>query len=164
MNQRLPRDALVLIDTNLAILLCVGLSGSENIGRHKRLSDFDSNDYDLLSDLLSSASSLVFSPYVLSETSNLVRQIANPLKHRLSEILKALILKGGEIQTQCAKIVEDSHYLRLGLTDAALLSVLQARPDALLLTVDLDLYLAAASRGHSTINFSHVRDQRPDFR
>lgn len=159
----LPRDTFVLIDTNLAILLCVGLSGPENIGKHKRLSEFDRQDFDLLSDLLSSATGLVFSPYVLSETSNLLRQIANPLRHQLSEILKTLILSGSETQIQCTRIVEDSLYLRFGMTDAAILAVLEARPEMLLLTVDLDLYLAAASRGHSTINFSHIRDQRPDF-
>ena len=164
MTRRLPRDSLVLIDSNLAILLCVGLSGAGNIKKHKRLASFDSHDFDLLEDLLSTAAGLVFSPYVLSETSNLVRQTGDPLKRELSIILKRLVLGGSEIQMQCVKIVEDSHCLFLGMTDAALLSILDAHPNILLLTVDLDLYLAAAARGHDTINFTHVRDQRPDYR
>jgi predicted nucleic acid-binding protein len=165
LNQSASWDDAVLVDTNLAILLCVGLCGRENIAKHPRLkSVYDSNDFDLLYDALSRAKGLVFSPYVLSETSNLVRQkIHNPLKNRLSEMLKSLIQAGSEIQIECMKIVEDSDYLRLGLTDAALLSILEKHPNLLLLTVDLDLYLAAASRGHHVRNFSHIRAQRPDF-
>lgn len=163
MNQRSSWDGIVLIDTNLAILLCVGMSGRENVAKHKRLSAFDSNDFDLLSDLLSKSKGLVFSPYVLSETSNLVRQTNGPLKYIVSDILKALILAGGEIQSECARIVNDSAYQRLGMTDAALLSILKDHPNLVLLTDDFDLYGTASKLGHEVINFSHIRAQRPDF-
>jgi rRNA-processing protein FCF1 len=164
LNKKLSENTVILIDTNLAILLCVGHSGPANIAKHKRLSAFDANDYDVLLDMLSKAIGVVFSPYVLSETSNLVRQIANPLKYQLAEILRALILQGDEIQTRCTAIVNDSQYVQLGMTDVALLSVLEQRDDVILMTVDLDLCLAAQSRGLPVINFNNVRDQRPDFR
>jgi hypothetical protein len=161
---RLPRKISVLIDTNLTILLCVGLSGTQNIGRHKRLADYDERDFHLLTELLGVEPKLVFSPYVLGETSNLVRQAANPLKTQLAIVLRRMILRADEIQVSCTKIVNDSRYVDLGMTDAALLSVLDAHPKLALVTADAKLYLAALARGHSTLNFAHIQNQRSDFR
>jgi hypothetical protein len=163
LNERTSWDGVVLIDTNLAILLCVGISGRENVQKHKRLNSFDGNDYDLLSDLLSKTKGLVFSPYVLSETSNLVRQTSGPLKDEVSDVLKRLIQANGEIQSECANIVSHSAYQRLGMTDAALLSILSEYPNLELLTDDFDLYGVATRLGYKVINFSHIRARRPDF-
>lgn len=163
MSQRLPRNSTILIDTNLAILLCVGLSGPSNIEKHKRLAAYDEQDFHLLTDLLGDDPSLVFSPYVLGETSNLVRQVANPLKRQLCTILRELILRADEVLAASSKIVDDIGYMDLGMTDAALLTVLDAHPKLALLTQDASLYLAASSRGFSAFNFSHVRDERKDF-
>lgn len=164
MSLRLPRNATVLMDTNLAILLCVGISGPQNIEKHKRLrGDYDEQDYYLLVKLLGNNSKLVFSPYVLGETSNLVRQVADPLKSQLVLILRDVILLADEIQMSCAKIVNDSRYLDLGITDAALLSILDEHPQLALLTADAKLYIAASAKGRTALNFSHIQDQRPDF-
>lgn len=163
MSLRLPREVSILIDTNLAILLCVGLSGTRNIEKHKRLAGYDEQDFVLLTELLGNDRKLIFSTYVLGETSNLVRQVANPLKYQLAIVVRQMILRSDEIQVSCLKIVEDSRYLDLGMTDAALLTVLDAHPKLALLTEDANLFIAASSRGYSSFNFSHVRDQRPDF-
>ena len=161
MSQWLPRSATVLIDSNLAILLCVGKSGTQNIEKHKRLRAYDEQDFHLLSEHLGDDPQLVFSPFVLCETSNLIRQ--NPLQKHLSMILREMILRADEIQVSSAKIVEDNRYVDLGMTDAALLTILSEHPNLALLTEDAKLYLAAASRGYSAFNFSHVRNLLPDF-
>jgi hypothetical protein len=160
---RLPLEVSILIDTNLAILLCVGISGTRNIEKHKRLAGYDEQDFQLLTELLGDDPKLVFSPYVLGETSNLVRQVANPLKSQLAKDLREMVLRADEIQVPCSKIVDDNRYLDLGVTDAALLTILSAHPKLVLLTEDANLYIAASQRGYLAFNFSHVRDQRPDF-
>jgi hypothetical protein len=48
-----------------------------------------------------------------------------------------------------------SEFLRLGLTDAALLQA--ADEPATLLTADVDLYLAAVKRGFKAENFNYLR-------
>jgi hypothetical protein len=161
---RLPLKVSILIDTNLAILLCVGISGTRNIEKHKRLAGYDEQDFYLLTKILGDDPKLVFSPYVLGETSNLVRQVANPLKSQLAKDLREMVLRADEIQVACSKIVDDDQYLDLGITDAALLTILEAHPKLVLLTEDANLYIAASQRGYSACNFSHVRDQRPDFK
>jgi hypothetical protein len=53
-------------------------------------------------------------------------------------------------------------FIRLGLTDSVLLEL--GRSGATLLTVDLDLYLAALDAGLNVINYNHLKENRPDFR
>ena len=163
MTHTLPPGADVLIDSNLAILLVTGSSGSGNIARHKRLREYDETDFRLLDDLLS-ARNLVFSPHVLAETSNLLRYAKAPLKDELSGVLKTLVESSSELQASAKEIVQDADFIRLGITDAALLTILDAHPALVLITVDLDLYWSALARGHDAVNFAHIRDLRPDFR
>ena len=52
---------------------------------------------------------------------------------------------------------DNSSFVRLGLTDAALLEVITAETP--LVTVDLDLYLAAVESGDArALNFTHLRN------
>jgi len=58
---------------------------------------------------------------------------------------------------------EHSEYDQLGLTDAVLLTLSENK--CTILTVDLDLYLAALRKRLTAINYNHVRDQmREDFK
>ena len=51
----------------------------------------------------------------------------------------------------------NSMFHRLGLADAVLLEVITAETP--LITVDLDLYLAALEKGQdAAVNFTHLRD------
>ena len=63
---------------------------------------------------------------------------------------------GMEIPIKSADALNDPDYLRLGLTDAAILTVLSDQ--VALLTADLDLYLAALKRGHRATNLRHLKD------
>jgi len=62
----------VLLDTNLFILLIVGLVGSKHIATHKKLDSYSEEDFKLLVSILDTCRHLVVTPHVLAETSNLV--------------------------------------------------------------------------------------------
>lgn len=151
----------VLVDTNLAILLTVGLAGKELIARHKNLRVYDERDFGILVAVLAEASEILFTPHTLTETSNLMRQIGEPVRATLSRSLANLIGATQERFVTGVTATRRSEYERLGLTDSALLSL--AETGAVLLTDDLHLYLAAASAGYGAVNFSHLREARPDF-
>ncbi len=152
----------LLLDANLAILLAVGQCNRNTIAAHKRLRAFDTTDYDVLLRLISRASGLVFTPNVLTETSNLARYMAQPARSEVAATLASLTAAAEETYVQSRKAVGRTEYLRLGLTDAVLL---QLGSDGLtLLTVDFELYLAAIGSGYKAVNFNHVREAaRPDF-
>lgn len=61
-----------------------------------------------------------------------------------------------ERHVESRQAVARDEFLRIGLTDAAILEM--ATASHTLLTVDLDLYLTALNRGLKAENFNHLRD------
>lgn len=147
----------LVIDTNLLVLFVVGTTSRDYIAKHKRLSAFVPEDYEALVRLIQAAAAVFVTPNSLAETSNLAAYIAEPARTQVLQTLRELILRSQETYIASTTAASRSEFLRLGLTDAALLEA--SADGATLLTTDLNLYLAAESAGKSAINFNQIRDQ-----
>lgn len=152
----------LMLDTNLAVLFVAGTADIRYISKHKRLNTFDAEDYKFLLEIIAKFDRIIFTPNVFSETSNLLRYIGDPIRSELLVMLKAIIDKSDEHRIESKNAAARVEYLRLGLTDAVLLEL--ASTGASLLTVDLDLYLAALSAGYSAANYNHIKEQLPGYR
>ena len=145
------------LDANLLVLLVVGSESRELITKHRRLEHFTVDDFDILAEFLENADRLYVTPNTLTETSNLVRQHREPERSVLMRRLQFLIHESREIIVASAKASTNYNFEQLGLTDAALLEAVTVEKP--LLTVDLDLYLAAIASGEErAINFNRYRD------
>lgn len=145
------------IDANLLILLIVGRVGEEFIARHSRLQQFVVEDYRILRNLLDQVEQVFVTPNTLTETSNLLAQHGEPERSRFFDQLRFTIEESREIQVVSEVASQNREFRRLGLTDAALLEV--ATVETPLLTVDLDLYLAALTKDQDTaVNFRHIQN------
>jgi hypothetical protein len=151
----------IILDTNLTILLLVGLTNLAYIQHHKRLRQFDVEDFKILGGIIARFSQIQFIPNVLSETSNLVRYVSDPMRSEISGVLAAIVQGTQEEFIASRTAVVRPEYRWLGLTDAALLEL--ASSGATLLTTGLGLYLSASQAGLSVVNFNHIREQRPDY-
>ncbi len=151
----MPRNGF-FIDANLLVLFTVGTVDRELIAKHRRLREFTADDYHLLLYLIRRVEHVFVTPNTLTETSNLLGQHGEPERSRFFRALRFIIEKSKEIVISSAAAATNSAFTRLGLADAALLeAVTEETP---LVTVDLDLYLAAVSKGSDTaINFTHLR-------
>lgn len=148
--------AAVLLDANLLVLLIVGSVSREMIGRHRRLRQYTEDDLDLLLRLIAGHSPILVTPNTLTEASNLCRQIPGREHERIAKVFRALLAAGMEEQYIDSQIAaKHEAFPALGLTDAAILEQMEKRP--VLITTDLDLFVAAGRRGHAVINFNHVR-------
>ena len=146
----------LFIDANLIVLLVVGSVGRDLIARHRRTRTFVVEDYDSLIRAISVVGNVRATPNTLTEASNLLGQHGEPQRARLLLTLRTLIEQSTETVVASMDAARRDVFLRLGLTDAALLEVVSA--DAPLLTVDLDLYVAALASGdEAAINFNHWR-------
>ena len=146
----------LFIDANLIVLLVVGQAGRGLIARHRRTRKFTVEDYDRLIQAISPVGELRVTPNTLTEASNLLGQHGEPQRSRLLLKLRELIERNPETVIASADAARRDEFPRLGLTDAALLEVVSA--DAPLLTVDLDLYVAALASGEeAAINFNRWR-------
>ena len=145
------------IDANLLMLLVVGSVGRDLIEKHRRLSGYTAEDYDILIGLINRVERVYVTPNTLTETSNLLAQHRDPERSRFFERLRFIIQESKEVFVASKLASSNSAFNRLGLTDAALLEAVT--PDTPLVTVDLKLYLAANARGQEVaLNFTHLRN------
>ena len=144
------------IDANLLVLFVVGSEGKDLIAKHRRLRSFVAEDFDQLLSLFRRAERVFVTPNTLTETSNLLAQHGEPERSRFLRRLRSTIERSEEIVVASRTAAGNSAFSRLGLTDAALLEAVT--PDTPLVTVDLDLYLAATAIDPTTaVNFTHLQ-------
>ena len=149
------RDGFYL-DANLLVLLVAGSTKKALITKHRRLQGYTVQDYDISCRIIESARELFVTPNTLTEASNLLAQHADPERSDLRQTLRSLIEKSIEIVISSKEATSHDGFVRLGLTDVALLKAVSSKRP--LLTVDLDLYLAAIEGGEErAINFNHHR-------
>ncbi|USX13824.1 hypothetical protein NHH88_29965 [Oxalobacteraceae bacterium OTU3CAMAD1] len=150
----------ILIDTNVLLLYLFGKLLPSAIGQ-KRLSKYGIDDADIVSQFVGLFGQILTTQHVLTETSNLARQIVGGgLRHELSLRLYPLFcLESPGLLKSChvdGPAIDANLFARLGLTDAGLTSLVQK--NTLLLTDDLDLHISAVSTGGDAINFTHMRE------
>ncbi len=148
----------VVLDANLLVLLVAGQTDRSLIERHKNLNAYDADGFDLLVDTLAEYSQVVLTPNTLTEASNLLRQVRDPDRSRVTLMLGHLIRGHEERYIVSKDAAEEKTFGRLGLTDSALLVV--AREHGYLLSADNDLYLAGSAEGIEAFNFAHLYDAR----
>ena len=146
----------LFIDSSLLVLLIVGTVGRDLIAKHRRLREYTEEDYRILIDLLGPVDRILVTPNTLTETSNLLAQHAEPERSRFFDMLRFFIQESEEVVVASVEASSNDAFRRLGLTDAALLEVITAENP--LVTVDLDLYLAALRKeADVVVNFTHLR-------
>lgn len=145
------------IDANLLVLLVVGRTDRNLIPKHRRLRVFAKEDYDLLIRFINQVDRIYVTPNTLTETSNLLAQHADPELSLFFDELRFIIHESEEVVIASKVASANSRFSRLGLTDAALLEA--ASEETPVLTVDLDLYLAALEKGtYTAVNFTYFQD------
>lgn len=152
----------LLLDTNLLVLLVVGLTDRGLILKHKRTRTFEPADYDLLLEMLTGFDTVVVTPHVLAEASNLLAQIGEPALTALRTTFAALVEAQEEVYVVAKTSVRQPTFLRLGLTDTAILELTAGPAEGrlALLTTDVGLYLEAAKTNPLAENFNHLRQAR----
>ena len=146
----------IFIDANLLVLLVVGATDQELIAKHRRLRRFMVEDYERLIGIIRQAGQVFLTPNTLTEASNLLAQHPNPERSRFFAVLRRIIGTNEEIIVESKTASRNNAFVRLGLTDAALLEVISEETP--LVTVDLDLFVAAFAEGQvAALNFTHLQ-------
>ena len=147
----------IFVDANLLVLFVVGSTDTRLIAKHRRLRTYEPEDYERVAEMVSRAGRVLVTPNTLTEASNLLAQHGEPDRSRFLATLKSLIELSREVVVASSDAAANPDFPRLGLTDAVLLEVASASTP--LVTVDLDLYLAAVRKDpRSSVNFRHLQD------
>lgn len=142
-----------LLDSCLLVLLIVGLCNRKYIGRHKNLYPvYKERQFDILVELIKSATALVSTAHTLTETSNLLRQISDPMRSEIMDSFRQFVGQSRELTVDGVTASRAQIFIRLGLTDAAIVSL--PADEIVILTVDHDLHLAASRAGFEVLNLT----------
>jgi len=154
----------LFIDANLLVLLLVGAIDKALVSRFKRTRRYGPEDFVLLEEVMGFCrpSAVCASAHVLAEANNLLRNLDDPHRSKTVPDVFEQFLRGAvELRDRSAlSLVASTHFPRLGLTDAGLIEYCRAA-NAVLLTDDLDLFVAASTDGLTALNFSHIRELAP---
>ena len=142
----------LVIDTNLLLLYLMGVYDPKKISQFKRTQQFIEEDFRLLVkfiDLFDKAK-VVVTPHILTETTNLAPNYTFPILQTILESLQ-------ENMVESLKIInsDTTCFNKFGLSDTAIQHL--AQQNYLILTDDFPLYHYLATKGHSVINFNHIR-------
>jgi rRNA-processing protein FCF1 len=147
----------LLVDTNLLLLYLVGKTNPGRIQNFKRTRRYTVEDFDLLAEIIAQFRTLITTPHVLTELSNLGRlQGEEQLSFRSCFV--DIIEQATEHRDDSRSVVKDPSFERLGLTDAAISAL--SRHNYLFLTDDMDLYITLMKRGVDVVNFSYQQQLR----
>jgi hypothetical protein len=94
----------VLVDTAPFVLLVVGTIDVRLIRKHKNTANYDENDFLALVELLSLAQRHLVTPQIVTETSNLIRQMAEPNRRLLSLGLKGFSTASGKFKSRATPL------------------------------------------------------------
>jgi hypothetical protein len=145
----------VFIDTNLLVLLLVGLVNPGRISKFKRTQDFSIDDFRVLRKLVEwFGKPLVATPHVLSQVSDLT-DLSGREAIRARELFRSTVDDIEEQHDNARRLVLHPLFERFGLGDASVAEV--CARDIVVRTADVQLQIALASMGLDAINFNHVR-------
>jgi len=127
----------VVIDTNVFILLIVGLINPSDIEKHKRLSIYKAEHFDLLVSMLSKYDTILTCPNVITEIDNLLNKTSGENRNKYLAVIKKIILDSEERYKKSKDACSDWMFNEIGLTDTIVLSL--AKEAQLLISGDSQL-------------------------
>jgi len=145
----------LLIDSNLLLLLFVGLCDRARIAKFKRTAQFTGEDFERLEDFVGQFKEIVTTPSILTEVSNLLGQLPDELRSSFHEQFALDLKELHEHYTPSRELGGEKSFARFGLTDTAILRV--ATSKCLVLTDDLRLAHYLRNLDVDVVNFNHLR-------
>lgn len=143
----------VLVDANLLLLYFVGRYDRDRIETFKRTNNYSVEAFDVLAKFLRLFSTVVTTPNILTEVSNLSKQLPPAYYDEFKQQLLVLEEKYVSSRSVCAS----EHFRQFGLTDSIIVEL--GRNQFLVLTDDLDLFLLLQRHNIDVVNFNHIRFQ-----
>jgi len=144
-------------DTNVLLFFLVAQTDISLLRTFKRVQNFDSQDVEILRDVLKPFQTIATTPHVLTEVSNFIDQAPQYRRADLIRALQSFIQSNAESYEESRLLSARDEFAELGLSDTGLSSL-----SAQFTVITMDFHLAGKIRqaGGSVINFQQIRNQR----
>jgi hypothetical protein len=145
----------ILIDTDLLLLLFIGRVSLEFIQQFKRTATYTAADYQMLLRLIDQFETVVVTPNILTEVSNLANGLhGNRLRDFFHVFKESLSILSEEFISSSVAAFQPGFDI-YGLADIGIGAI--AKNKYLVLTDDLRFADFAGRNGIDVINFNHLR-------
>jgi hypothetical protein len=148
----------ILVDTNLLLLFLYGAADRENLSKYKRTNKYTEEDFELLRNLLSQFSKIIYTPHILTEISNLTEKGNAAFYRKVLEKFSLLAVRDSEVFVSSETLIQKKSFSSFGLADSAIADI--AESGTLIITDDLPLYGFLSLQGFDVINFTQIRGLR----
>ena len=143
------RSTGALFDANLLLVYVVGKLDKRRLSGFHHTKQYE-EEFPLIEKLVESFSVLHTTPNVLTEVSNLGRKLGPAF----FDLLQRIVTRLDEQYCASKDAVENPHFRKLGLTDAALI----VGAKSLVVTADADLHGILRARQIEAVNYHHLRE------
>lgn len=147
-----------LIDTNSLVILILGLLNVKHLGKHKRASIYDEDDFIELLDFIEDPKNLVVLPNVWSEVDNLLNDFAGAEKYPYIQQIIEIIQNSSEIYLDTQSSTVHYAFPNLGITDSLLLTL--GKDYDALITSDSQLSDYALSMGIFVYDMVKLKNEK----
>jgi rRNA maturation endonuclease Nob1 len=151
----------VIADTSPLLLLLMGLFDENYIENFKRLSKYDSDDYDLLFQFVAKRK-IIVTPHVLTEVSNFAKELKPKKFSEFMNENRQILEKINEKYIPKTDILASQEVIKFGFTDTSIILAAKEN-DALVLTDDYPLYGICKRIGLDTMHMTEIQSQREIF-
>lgn len=145
----------ILVDANLLVVLLVGKLGPAHLKNCRATKSFKPDELSLLEQFVVQFDTLVTTPHILTEVSNLAGSLPDGLLGQFRAMFRGVVKSLSEQSRPAMEIARDEQFIRFGLTDTAITMIAPGR--YLVLTVDLPLCGLLQRRNVDVINFNNIR-------
>jgi len=145
----------ILVDANLLVVLLVGTLGPAHLTNCRATKSFTPDDFSLLHRFVGEFQTLVTTPHILTEVSNLAGKLPQPLLEQFRVMFSAIVKSLSEQSRPAMDIALDAQFIKFGLTDTAITMIAPGR--YLVLSDDLPLCRLLQRKNVDVINFNHIR-------
>jgi len=141
-----------IIDTNLLLLLVVGIYDPRSIGQ-RRTAAYTPSDFRLIEVVVDRLDKIVVTPNIMTEVDNLSRSLRD--KQRLALAIQHIYRKISEVYRPSGEAIASPVYQQIGLTDTHIMAM--ASEHFLVITDDFPLYHRISNLNRDVININHIR-------
>lgn len=149
----------LLIDTNIFLLLLIGIYDCNQIQKFKRTKKFSEENFDTLINVIDYFKAKIFiTPHILTEVCNLSESYNNQRDNEIFKILEKLISQYKEENTSSISLIKNNTnaFYKFGIADSSIIDI--AKQNTLIITDDADLYHIILSQNLPAINFTYLMD------
>ncbi|MCK5833180.1 hypothetical protein KAH81_05855 [bacterium] len=145
----------ILLNTELLLLLCVGIYKRQLVESSKITNKYSVNDFNIVANIAAKFSPLYVSPQVLAEFSNYSDRLGSKVMREFYSSIEKILKGQFEVHIPKDVMIDENYLPVLGFTDVSMMKICEEK-GCVLFTADLQLE-SIYSKRIDVVNFNHIR-------